>query len=156
MSDVLGPVRLPPLDHIGVVVKDIDKTVEFLSSTWGLGPWEILEYAPSDDELEIGEPYRIKLAFASLGSARLELIQPLDGKSLWSEFLENKGEGIQHIAFMVSKWDEMVPRLKDESRNVVAGGIISGEKRWRYYKTDTGGITFQLEEPGGVFKSLSD
>jgi hypothetical protein len=138
------------------VVKDVDKTVKVLSSTWGLGPWEILEYAPSDNELKTGEPYRIKLAFTSLGSARLELIQPLEGKSIWSEFLETKGEGIQHIAFMVSNWDEMEPKLQAESANIVADGIISGGKRWRYYRTDTGGITLQLEEPGGIFESQSD
>jgi hypothetical protein len=156
MPNAPHPVTLPPIDHIGIVVKDIDKTVELLSATWGVGPWDILEYTPDDDELEIDEPYRIKLAFSSLGPVRLELIQPVEGKSLWSEFLENEGEGIQHIAFMVSNWDEMMLGLKGESRNVIAGGVITGGKRWRYYKTAIGGITIQLEEPGGIFKKPSD
>ena len=149
MSSDTGAVALPPPDHIGIVVRDIDKTIEFLSSAWGIGPWQFAEYAPSGDELKMDEPFSIKLAFANLGSIRVELIQPLEGRSLWSEFLEKKGEGVQHIAFYVSNWDEMMSKLQEQERSVVGGGLIGG-KHWHYYQSDPGGFVIQLEEPGGV------
>lgn len=36
---------------------------------------------------------KLKIKIAKLGSAELELIQPVEGESLWKEFLETKGEG---------------------------------------------------------------
>lgn len=139
MASDIGPVTLPSPDHIGVVVKDIDKTVEFLSSVWGIGPWELGEYAPKD------APVKLKLAFGDLGNGlRLELIQPVAGKSLWSDFLEEKGEGIQHIAYMIKNWDELVPKLMDRGGKILVSGAFQGN-RFYYWETP-GGIIIQLEE----------
>ena len=96
-----GAIALPPPNHIGVVVKDLDKTTEFLSSICGLGPWITVEDSPHKDDITIGGPYRIKVAYAKLGPVILELFQPLEGRSIWSQFLEASGEGIHHIGFEV-------------------------------------------------------
>jgi hypothetical protein len=41
------------------------------------------------------------MAFAELGPVELELIQPLEGRSIWADFLRDHGEGIHHIRFNV-------------------------------------------------------
>ncbi|GEM_PF-4416682 len=55
-------VKLPPILHIGQIVKDLDKTVEFYNSC-GLGPFRVYELElkgcmyrgkPSDSRLKIG------------------------------------------------------------------------------------------------------
>ena len=40
-EDVTGKVTLPPVAQIGMVVKDIDKVIDFYSKTFGIGPWEV-------------------------------------------------------------------------------------------------------------------
>ena len=147
---------LPSPNHIGIVVKDLDKTIEFLSSIWGLGPWVTVEDSPNKDDIKIGEKYKLKVAYAKLGSVVLELFQPLEGRSIWSQFLEDKGEGIHHLGFEVSNWDDMVLQLQKQGGRMVAGAVFEG-KRWGYFKTKPGGIMLDFAEPGihaWIFKEL--
>jgi len=148
MSSDTGAAALPPLYHINAVVKDIDKTMEFLSLIWGLGPWQVMEFTIDKDDLLVGEPCSIKLAGAKLGPTILELIQPVVGRSIWSEFLETNGEGLHHIAFSVPNWDEMVSKLQEQGGRMVAGGFVDKKTgmRWCYFDTKPGGIVLEFEE----------
>ena len=150
----LDIVALPSPNHIGVVVKDVDKTSKFLSSMWGLGPWHTLDYKARKDDMIVGEPFRLKIAFAKLGSTVLELLQPVEGNSIWAQALETEGEGIHHIAFSVSNWDEMVSKLQDEGSKMlvcarVVGGTYDG-KRWCYFDTKPGGIIVEFMDNYGL------
>ena len=136
---------LPSPSHIGVVVRDMDKTIEFLSSIFGLGPWQTIEFSPSQEDLTIGKPFRQRLAHAKMGSTVLELIQQLEGGGPWPEFLESKGEGLHHIAFTVSNYDERVAGLQKQGAKMIAGGIYQG-KHWSYFATEPGGIVVELGE----------
>jgi len=140
----------PDLYHINMVVKDLEKTTQFLSSLWGLGPWHIVEQTLDKDWLETiaGEPCKIKVAFTKLEPIILELIQPVEGRSFWSQSIEAKGEGINHIAFSVSNWQEMASNLQKKGGQMVAGGMQDG-MHWGYFKTKPGGIVFELEEKIG-------
>ena len=131
--------------HIGVVVKDIDETTKFLSSMFGLGPWDISEYVPAKDEVIVGEPFRLKIAFAKLGETSLELLQPLEGRTIWSEFLETHGEGVHHVAFGISNWDEVVSQLQEQGSRMIAGATSEGI-RFCYMDTGPAGIILELIE----------
>ena len=92
--------------QIGVIVRDLDRTVKFLSEVFGLGPFRYITYPPDRDDMETtyrGEPgaYSHRIAFTELGPVELEIVQPLTGESGLTEFLEEHGEGIQHIRFNV-------------------------------------------------------
>ena len=147
MSTDTSVIALSNPHHVGAVVKDIDETTKFLSSMWGLGPWDISEAVPTEDELMMGEPFRLKMALAKLGSTSLELLQPLgEEKTLWSEFLETHGEGVHHIAFGVSNWEEIVSKTKEQGGRMVAGGIVWGTTHWCYFETKPGGIVVEFIE----------
>ena len=141
----IDTVKLPPPENITVVVKDIGKTTEFLSRACGIGPWETMEYAPTKDELMAGEPFKLKFAFAEMGSIVLQLTQPLEGKTLWREFLENKGEGMHNLFFSVPNWEGVVAKFKEQGNQMLAGGILDG-KRWCIFDAKPGGITIELGE----------
>ena len=149
MTVHIGAVKLPPPSHIGVVVKDIDKTVEYYTSKWGLGPWKRLERAPAKEQLLVGEPYRLKVAAAQWGPVVLELLQPAGGKSVWADFLETNGEGIHHLCFDVSNWDEVVAQLKKQGAKMVIGAKLEGVA-WCYFETSPGGLIVEIKQ-GGVF-----
>ncbi len=145
MSPNTNALSLPSPSHISVVVRDMDKTIEFLSSIWGLGPWQTIEYAPSQKDLTVGKPFRQRVAQAKLGSTALELIEQLEGGGPWPEFLESKGEGLHHIGFTVSNYDETVAGLQEQGAKMIAGGIYQG-KRWCYFATEPGGIVVEFGE----------
>ena len=138
-------IALPPLTHVGIVVKDVVKTSELLSSLLGVGSWKIDETAPKKEELIVGEPFRLKLAFGNLRETELELLQPLEGDSVWSQFIETNGEGVHHLCFTVPNWDEMVSKFRAEGGKMIVGGIYKG-KRWCYFDTKPGGTVVELFE----------
>jgi len=94
-----------------------------------------------------GEPFRLKVAHAKLfGSLMLELIQPV-GTSLWSEFLKTHGEGLHHIAYDVSNWQDMVSKLEAQGARMMVGAVVWG-KHFCYLDTKPGGIIVELAEVG--------
>ena len=150
MQSSTGGISLPPLDHIGLIVKDLKKTTEYLSSTLGAGPWQIhegIEYYKEEigiDELDVGEPFGLKEAQAKLGTEVLEVLQPTDGKrSVYSKFLEANGEGLHHLAYSVPNWEEMVSYLLEHGGRLIACGYFEGY-RWYYIETKPGGIVIEL------------
>ena len=77
------------LHHIAVVVRDIDKAVEYYQS---------LGIASVGREVIFPESKpKIRAKFVQIGSVPIEFIQPVEGESPYKEFLDRKGEGIQHI-----------------------------------------------------------
>ena len=93
------------LDHIGVVVRNMDAVVEYYQSI-GLGRFEPLGSGVKRiDQRMMGKPIDILSVITPrigrVGQIKVELIQPLGKTSLWQEFLDTKGEGIHHLAFSV-------------------------------------------------------
>jgi methylmalonyl-CoA/ethylmalonyl-CoA epimerase len=140
----------PDLYHISCFISDIEQTCQLLSTLWGLGPWRKVQQKLEKDwtELVSGEPCEIKLAFTKLNPIVLELIQPVTGQPYWYKFIQEKGEGLNHIAFSVNDWQEMAARLKSAGGKMVAGGVQDG-MHWGYFRTEPGGIVVELEEKVG-------
>lgn len=133
-------------DHVGVVVKDLEKAIDYYQSL-GIGPFILYTPGPVDRKI-YGKPANIKLkgAAAPMGPISLELIQPVEGESLQKEFLESKGEGVNHIGFMVDDIDKEVEKLEKEGFKL----IVSGENPRRVFAyfdtTKIGGIIIQLAQ----------
>ena len=89
------------VQQVALVVRDLDRTMAQYSERLGIGPWWVSLYGPPRlTEMRIrGEevPYSMKLAIAWSGDTMWELIQPIDGPSIYKEFLEAHGEGLHHV-----------------------------------------------------------
>ena len=147
-------VELKQVFQVCVVVKDIQKSVEQYWNIFGIGPWQIHTFQPPDlfDTTLRGkpEPYTMKIAAAQIGNIQWELIQPLSGRSSYHEFLEEKGEGLHHVAVMVQDFDKTVAALEKQG----IGTMMSGKYRESTYAyLDTGPalgfITEILKMPPG-------
>jgi methylmalonyl-CoA/ethylmalonyl-CoA epimerase len=126
-------VELKSVDHIGIVVRDCDKVIESWSELFGLGPWNFREMGGGGVKLRVG--------FGYLGNIRIDLIQPVEGKVLHSEFLEEHGEGLHHLGFYVDDVN------KEAAKLVEKGAKILINNPGNYIYLDTGG-------PGGVIFEL--
>lgn len=92
------------LHHIAIVVKDIDKAVEYYKS---------LGIAVEGREVKFPEEQPAARAkFIQVGSVPLEFIEPVRGTSMFHEFMDSKGEGLHHVAFAVANLDEEIKKLK--------------------------------------------
>jgi len=108
-------IVLPPVDQVGLVVRDLERTAAFYYSTFGLGPFSIVPEVKFDGVILRGRPTdsKIKVAFADSGSLQIELIQPLEGENIYAEFLQAGREGLHHLGFRVDDFDGMLARFKD-------------------------------------------
>ena len=87
------------IDHIAIVVKDIDKAAKSYAEMFG---FKVLEKRD-------GPGGEFTSMMMSAGDIRLELFQPLKPGS-HSRFLEEKGGGLHHISFLT---DDIVKELKN-------------------------------------------
>ncbi len=117
------PVDIPffkRFTQIGVVVKDIDRSMKALEEIFGIGPFRVIDWPPADradmEKFYHGQPgnFTARMAFVDLGNAELELIQPLEGESIWADFLRDHGEGIHHIRFNVDNVHPVIDYLSGQ------------------------------------------
>lgn len=89
------------VQQVALVVRDLDQTLAEYTNRLGIGPWWVSLYGPprmTDMRIRGQEvPYSMKLAIAWTGSTMWELIEPVDGPSIYKEFLEAHGEGLHHV-----------------------------------------------------------
>jgi len=99
-------VKLPPVEQVGIVVKDMDQAIANYSAAFGWGPFNVSEVELKGC-LYRGQPSdcKLKMAFFQSGSIEIELIQVLEGETPHSEFLREKGEGLHHLRFSVEDLD---------------------------------------------------
>jgi 4-hydroxyphenylpyruvate dioxygenase-like putative hemolysin len=140
-----GTVQLTNLSHVGIAVKSAEETAKLLSTIWNIGSPEVFDYAPKPDEMIVGEPFKVRLVFVKFGPLMLELLEPLDDKSIWSKFIAEKGEGIHHIALGVSNYDEMVDTLREQGHPLLVAAVFNG-CRWCYFDTSPGGTVVEFRE----------
>jgi methylmalonyl-CoA/ethylmalonyl-CoA epimerase len=100
------------MKQIGLVVRDMDKAIDRLTAL-GFGPFDPKVLPPDVKEWVKGKATRadIKVTATMVGNTELELCQPLSGESPHRDYLESKGEGIQHVLFDVENLQAEIDRL---------------------------------------------
>jgi methylmalonyl-CoA/ethylmalonyl-CoA epimerase len=104
-----SPFTLPPVYQLGYVVSDIERACEYYESVFGTGPFSDVIDVNMDGAILRGRPVdtTIKVAFVQSGDVQIELIEPVEGKNLYTEFLEARGEGIHHLGYRVEDMQAM-------------------------------------------------
>jgi methylmalonyl-CoA/ethylmalonyl-CoA epimerase len=105
-----------PLDvkHISYVVKDINITAHHFNVLMGFQFNKIFDAIfPKGMVRGNATPFEAKIAVAELGTFAIELLQPVQGNTIWKEFLDERGEGIHHYGVLVSNLDSEISRYKE-------------------------------------------
>lgn len=105
---VLG--RQLQISQVAIVTRDLEKTMEAYTRLLGWGPWNVYRHEPPrlhDTEIA-GErvEYTMLGAETHVGDLGFELLQPLEGPSIYWDWLEQRGEGFHHLAVMLHDTDE--------------------------------------------------
>lgn len=154
METGLSGPRLTHLVQIGVVVYDVQATMAKLSRVFGFGPWHVYEFPVDAARVQRsyrGQPgnFRFIMAFAQVGNVEMELIQPLEGDNIYSEWLRQHGEGLHHVHFDLPQVDEALEAWKSEGIEAIQSGTgLRPGAVWAYLNTAElpgfGGIIFEL------------
>ncbi|WP_432962471.1 VOC family protein [Treponema sp. OMZ 840] len=157
------------IGQIGYVVENVDETVKNYYEKFGIGGWNIYTYgAPLLKFMNYkNKPimYKAKVALTYFGQTRIELIQNLEGHTIYTDFIEKHGYGVQHLGIYV---EDIQKALKDAAAagfSVVmeGGGFgLDGDGHFAYLDTEeVYGITYELiqrplrrHEPESVFPAV--
>jgi len=97
------------IEHIGIAVKDIEKSNELFKALFDKAHYKIEEV----------ESEGVKTSFFKCGPNKIELLQATNENSPIAKFIEKKGEGIHHIAFAVDDIEEEIKRLTKQGFEMI-------------------------------------
>ena len=90
------------IDHIGLVVQDIESSLKLFTEALGL----------KLSEIENNDRFKVRIAFLPVGDTLVELIQPMATGTMMANILKDRGESIHHIAFRVDDLEAELANLK--------------------------------------------
>lgn len=133
--------------HVGIVVKDVEKVVDFYSRAFGWGPWKRFT-SDFPNAVMRGKTtwYKGKRAYVQVGGVGLEVGEPGEGDSVQKEFLSTKGEGLHHLAFYVDDIEKEVAKLEKMGLKILqAAKNEDGSYAYVYLDTEeVGNIIVEL------------
>jgi len=92
------------IEHIGIAVKNLEKSNELFRKLLGKAHYKIEEVAREG----------VNTSFFKVGENKVELLEASSEDSAIAKFIEKRGEGIHHIAFAVDDIEAEMKRLAEE------------------------------------------
>lgn len=140
ISELVTRVR-----HLGVVVKDIETSVNKYKKIYDINDEDIKIIPPLNEEAP-----DTRFAFLPLGNMEFELIQPISDN--FKKMIGNPQPGINHIAYVVKDLEKTVERMKENGvrlGHVTKEGILDMQRsKVAYFNVeDTDGILIEFVEP---------
>lgn len=100
------------IDHIAIIVRNLEQALVFYRDTLGITPGEIKE-VPSE---------QVRIAFLPMGGpggSEIELIEPTTPDSSLTKFLEKRGEGLHHVCLEVDNIDAALAEIQEKGAPVL-------------------------------------
>jgi methylmalonyl-CoA/ethylmalonyl-CoA epimerase len=132
-------VKLKRVNHLGIIVDDLDGAVRSFTEHLGL---TLDHIEPYGDELEI--------AFLPCGETLVELIEPRTQSGPNADYLKENGPGIQHVAFEVEDLEAALSELAERGVKPLGDAPLPGAGGTRIAFLEPqafGGILVELCEP---------
>src|SRR5512136_2865911 len=97
------------INHIAIVVEDIEDSLKFWQGTLGIQPSDIKEL-PSESA---------RIAFLPLGESEIELVQPTLQDTGFSRYLAKRGEGLHHLCIEVADLGSILQEMKSKGTQLI-------------------------------------
>lgn len=154
---------LGELSQIGIVSNNLSRTVKALRRI-GIGPWRVYTFGSDTctDMTYMGESVEaeFKIALAHMPGLMWEVIQPINGPNIYTDFMKSHGEGFHHLLFKCNgfTWQEKVSVFEAAGYRCIQSGKWHGGVRYAYYDTDkvTNALIEITDIPEGWQRPLAD
>ena len=135
----MAPTSINGIDHIGLLVRDIDASLGFFTRQLG--------FTLLSDEVTPASG-GVRLAYLDAGSITLQLISPTGSTGPIAEHLTEHGEGLHHLCLSVDDIDQSIAELAPEAEVAV---VVGGRgRRTAFLPGRPSGLTLELTE-GATF-----
>lgn len=130
-------VAVNKINHIAVVVNDIEKSLAFWQDALGMELHEVRD-VPTEAS---------RVAFLPLAGAEIELVQPTSEESGIAKYLAKRGPGMHHLCLEVDDVAAMLAQLKTKNIRLINDEPRSGADGRKYafiHPESTGGVLVEL------------
>ncbi len=140
-------IATAPVIQLCWVTEDIAATETFLSANFGVGSWTRLNdirFDPESCTLH-GEPadFTVHVSLGYAGDLQLEIIQPVAGESIYTEFLAVSPPGLHHLCFEVEDMATALESAREAGIEVVqAGSMMGGGMEFAYLDGSAHGVPY--------------
>lgn len=128
------------IHQIGLVVRNIKETIEKYTNLYGIYPWNIWEYNSQNvKNMKVygrRTNYKMILATCKSSNIDLEIIEPLDNKSTYSEYLKKNGEGLHHINYTPLNYYSIIKLFKKNGLIITQYGNFLGRHKYAYFNSE--------------------
>lgn len=130
--------KIKKINHIAIVVEDIEDSLKFWHDILGI----------SLDHIEEVPSQKANVAFLPLGDTEIELVQPTTTDSGTAKFLETRGQGLHHLCFEVDNIEESLQQLKEKGIKLINEQPIElpGRKMAFIHPKSSTGVLIELYE----------
>ena len=97
------------IEHIGIAVKSLDESIPYYENVLGLKCYSIEEV----------KDQHVRTAFFMVGQTKIELLESTDPEGPVGKFIENKGEGIHHLAFAVENLESVLEETAEKGIRLI-------------------------------------
>lgn len=123
--------------QICIIVPDVEKVARVFCDTFGVGPWQFYTYGkPLVKRMtRNGKPteYKMRIALANIGPLRIELIEPIEGDTVYKEFVEQHGYGMHHLGILTDNMQESLKKAKEAGLSMTMDGAGFGPDNDGHY-----------------------
>jgi len=113
--DALPLMQSQPVKQVAIVVRDLEAAARAYTEQLNIGPWTAFEYTPAflKEMTYMGKPaaFGLRHALAWKEGQQFELVQPLDGPSIFADHLRDHGEGLHHVGIYVPDHGKAVAEI---------------------------------------------
>jgi len=127
------------LNHLAIVVDDIDAALRFWRESLGLTQSGAVKSIPAE---------AVDIAFLELGDAHIELIQPTTAEGGVAKYLAKRGPGLHHLCLEVPDLDATLNELRARGCELINESPRQGDGR-RYafiHPKSASGVLLELYE----------
>ena len=135
--------------QIAWVTTDLDATEKKLTALLGAKKWvrmPAVHFGP-DSCTYRGQPadFVADISLSYAGDMQLELIAPVSGDSIYTEFLQDSGPGLHHIcveADDAAGFTNALARAEADGATVVQQGVMPGGMQFAYVSAAAAGVPY--------------
>lgn len=136
------PMLFTRIDHVGVAVRDLDESISWYESTYGL---TVLTRETHEDQ-GVNEAMLV-VAETPAGGSYVQLLEPTRPDSPVGKFLERNGPGVHHIGYGVVDVEAAL-------RSVEGTGVRLVDARPRHGSMGASIAFLHPKDTGGVLTEL--
>jgi methylmalonyl-CoA/ethylmalonyl-CoA epimerase len=135
-------VKLLNLDHVGIAVTDLNRALYGYRERYGVEPLY----------REVVAAQGVEEAMLPVGGSFVQLLRPLAADTPVGRFLEKRGEGLHHVAFMVASIEIALDHMREQGARLIDEVARPGGRGARIafvHPSDLGGTLIELVELPG-------